>query len=127
MHPTQNISKNSRSPLCICYETQPTLAGRQKPLLSVTPPTNPTKTVFPIPAQQPDRAFMDTQLLYVTFTNKKVVTSMILLGIVLGLVLSSLLSFLAGKWYMPTVFVGICLFVAIVYMYWLDGQDWRNM
>ena len=70
---------------------------------------------------------MDVQLLYATFTNKKVVTSMILLGIVLGLVLSSLLRFLAGKWYMPTVFVGICLFVAIVYMYWLDGQDWRNM
>jgi hypothetical protein len=70
---------------------------------------------------------MDTQLLYVTFTNKKVVTSMILLGIVLGLVLSALIRYFSGQWYMPTVFVGICLVVAIIYMYWLDRQDWRNM
>jgi len=70
---------------------------------------------------------MDTQLLYVTFTNKKVVTSMILLGIVLGLVLSALIRYFAGQWYMPTAFVGICLVVAIMYMYWLDRQDWRNM
>jgi hypothetical protein len=69
---------------------------------------------------------MDIQQLYVTFTNTKVVTSMLILGICLGLVLSSLMRYLAGQWYMPTAFVGICLVVAIVYMYWLDRQDWRD-
>ena len=69
---------------------------------------------------------MDIQQLYDTFTNKKIITSMILLGIGLGLVFSALIRYLAGKWYMPTAFVGICLGVAIVYMYWLDRQDWRD-
>ena len=78
-------------------------------------------------ANNPIEHFMDIQLLYVTFTNKKVVTSMLLLGIVLGLVLSALTRYFAGKWYMPTAFVGICLVVAIMYMYWLDRQDWRDM
>jgi dolichyl-phosphate-mannose--protein O-mannosyl transferase len=68
---------------------------------------------------------MDIQQLYVTFTNPKVVTSMILLGICLGIVLSSLLRYFAWQWYMPTAFVGICLVVALVYMYWLDRQDFR--
>ena len=67
---------------------------------------------------------MDIQQLYVTFTNKKVVTSMLLLAIGLGILLSAMVRYLAGKWYMPTAFVGICLVAAIVYMYWLDRQDW---
>ena len=69
---------------------------------------------------------MDIQQLYSTFTNPKVVTSMLILGIVLGIVLSSLIRYFAGQWYMPTVFVGVCLVTAIVYMYWLDRQDWRD-
>ncbi|WP_321508140.1 hypothetical protein [uncultured Methanoregula sp.] len=69
---------------------------------------------------------MDTLQLYATFTNQKVVTSMLLLGLFLGIVLSSLLRYFAGQWYMPTLFVGICLLTAIVYMYWLDRQDWRD-
>ncbi|MFA4824049.1 MAG: hypothetical protein WC593_02715 [Methanoregula sp.] len=69
---------------------------------------------------------MDIQQLYTTFTNKKVVTSMLVLGMALGIVLSALLRYLAGQWYMPTAFVGICLATAIVYMYWLDRQDWRD-
>ncbi|MDO9036519.1 MAG: hypothetical protein Q7U51_15120 [Methanoregula sp.] len=82
-----------------------------------------TKTFSPAPANNPIEYFMDIQQLYVTFTNKKVVTSMLLLGIGLGLVLSAMIRYLAGKWYMPTAFVGLCLVVAIVYMYWLDKQD----
>jgi uncharacterized membrane protein YccC len=69
---------------------------------------------------------MDIQQLYITFTNPKVVTSMLLLGILLGLVLSALVHYFSGQWYMPTAFVGICLVTAIVYMYWLDRQDWRD-
>jgi len=69
---------------------------------------------------------MDTSALYATFTNPKVVTSMLLLGIVLGIVLSALMRYLAGQWYMPVVFVGICAVTALVYGYWLDKQDWRE-
>jgi uncharacterized membrane protein YfcA len=69
---------------------------------------------------------MDVQQLYTTFTNPRVVTSMLLLGIILGIVLSALVHYLAGQWYMPTAFVGICLVVAVGYMYWLDRQDWRD-
>ena len=69
---------------------------------------------------------MDIQQLYVMFTNPKIVTSMLLLGIVLGLVLSAMVRYLAGLWYMPTLFVGVCLVVAVLYMYWLDRQDWRD-
>jgi uncharacterized membrane protein YfcA len=69
---------------------------------------------------------MDIQQIYVVFTNPKVVTSMILIGIVLGIVLSLLVQNLAGQWYMPTLFVGICVIVALAYMSWLDRQDWRD-
>ncbi len=69
---------------------------------------------------------MDIQQLYVTFTNPKVVTSMLLLGIGLGILLALLLRYLAGKWYMPAAFVAICAVTAIVYIYWLDRQDWRE-
>lgn len=69
---------------------------------------------------------MDTAQLYNTFTNPKVVTSMLLLGIVLGIVLSLLLRYLAGRWYMPAAFVAICTVTAVLYMYWLDRQDWRE-
>jgi hypothetical protein len=69
---------------------------------------------------------MDTEQIYTTFTNPKVVTSMILLGVLLGLVLSAMIRYLAGQWYMPTLFVGVCLAVALLYMYWLDKQDWRE-
>ena len=69
---------------------------------------------------------MDTQQLYLTFTNKKVVTSMLIVAIGLGLVLSCMIKYLAGQWYMPTAFVGICLVTALVYMYWLDRLDWRD-
>ncbi len=69
---------------------------------------------------------MDTTQLYVTFTNPKVVTSMLLLGIGLGIVLSALMRYLAGEWYMPTAFVAVCTITAVAYMYWLDRQDWRE-
>ena len=69
---------------------------------------------------------MDTDQAYLIFTNPRVVTSMILIGMVLGIVLSLLVQNLAGEWYMPTLFVGICLAVALAYMYWLDRQDWRE-
>jgi hypothetical protein len=69
---------------------------------------------------------MDTSQLYATFTNQKVVTSMLLLGIGLGIVLSALLRFLAGVWYLPVIFVGICAVTALTYGWWLDKQDFRD-
>jgi hypothetical protein len=69
---------------------------------------------------------MDTSQLYITFTHPKVVTSMLLLGIGLGIVLSALLHFLAGAWYMPVAFVGICTVTALLYGWWLDKQDFRE-
>ncbi|MFA4876965.1 MAG: hypothetical protein WC586_06095 [Methanoregula sp.] len=69
---------------------------------------------------------MDTRQLYNTFTNSKVVTSMLLLGVILGIILSSLIRYFAGQWYMPAAFVAICLVAALGYMYWLDRQDWRE-
>lgn len=70
---------------------------------------------------------MDVQQIYTTFTNPKVVTSMLLIAVGLGLVLSAMLKYFSGRWYMPTLFVGLCLVTALVYMYWLDQQDWREM
>ena len=69
---------------------------------------------------------MDIAELYTTFTNSRVVTSMLILGIVLGIVLSLLVQHLAGAWYMPAAFVAICTVTAVAYMYWLDRQDWRD-
>jgi len=69
---------------------------------------------------------LDTSQLYSTFTNPKIVTSMLLLGIGLGIVLSALLHYLAGVWYMPAAFVGICLVTVLVYGWWLERQDWQE-
>lgn len=69
---------------------------------------------------------MDIQQIYDTFTNPRVITSMMLVAICLGLVLSAMLKYLFGEWYMPTLFVALCLATALGYMYWLDRQDWRN-
>jgi hypothetical protein len=69
---------------------------------------------------------MDIQQIYNTFTNPKVVTSMMLVAIGLGLVLSAMLKYFSREWYMPTLFVAICLATALGYMYWLDRQDWRD-
>ena len=69
---------------------------------------------------------MDVQQVYTTFTNPKVITSMLVVAIALGIVLSAMLKYLSGQWYMPTLFVGFCLAVAFAYMYWLDRQDWRD-
>jgi hypothetical protein len=69
---------------------------------------------------------MDTSQLYNTFTNPKVITSMLLLGIGLGIVLSALLRYWSGRWYMPTAFVAICTVSAIGYTYWLDRQDFQD-
>lgn len=69
---------------------------------------------------------MDTEQAYLVFTNPRVITSMLLIGILLGIVLALLAQNLAGQWYMPTLFVAICLIVAVGYMAWLDRQDWRE-
>jgi hypothetical protein len=69
---------------------------------------------------------MDIQQLYTTFTNTKVITSMLIIAITLGIVLSAMLKYLGTRWYMPVLFVGICLVTALVYMYWLDRLDWRE-
>ena len=69
---------------------------------------------------------MDIDALYDTFTNPKVVTSMLLLGIGLGILLSALVRYWADRWYMPAVFVAICTVTAVLYVYWLDRQDWRE-
>ncbi|HVN73410.1 MAG TPA: hypothetical protein VMT44_02315 [Methanoregula sp.] len=69
---------------------------------------------------------MDTDALYNTFTNPKVITSMLVLGIVLGIVLSLLVRSWSGQWYMPVAFVAVCLATAFAYGYWLDRQDFRD-
>lgn len=69
---------------------------------------------------------MDIQQIYQTFTDPKVVTSMMLVAICLGLVLSAMLKYLSREWYMPTLFVALCLATALGYMVWLDRQDWRD-
>ena len=70
---------------------------------------------------------MNIQQLYDTFTNPRVITSMMLVAIGLGLVLSAMLKYLSREWYMPTLFVALCLVTAFGYMYWLDNQDWRDV
>jgi len=69
---------------------------------------------------------MDTDALYNTFTNPKVITSMLLLGIVLGIVLSLLMRYWSGQWYMPVAFIAVCFVTALVYGWWLDRQDFRD-
>ena len=69
---------------------------------------------------------MDTEALYATFTNPKVLTSMLLLGIGLGLILSALIRYTWGQWPLPVVFAVICIVTLIVYGYWLDRQDFRD-
>jgi hydrogenase/urease accessory protein HupE len=83
-----------------------------------------TRTFLPIPVKQ--AVIMDTGSLYDTFTHPKVVTSMLLLGIGLGILLSVLLQALQGQWYMPLAFVTVCLVTAVVYLAWLDRQDFRQ-
>ena len=69
---------------------------------------------------------MDTDALYSTFTHPNVVTSMLLTGIGLGLLLSVLMQQFWGQWYFPSAAAGICLGTMLVYMIWLDRQDFRN-
>jgi hypothetical protein len=69
---------------------------------------------------------MDTEALYATFTHPRVVTSMLLLGIGLGLALSVLMRLFWGQWYLPVAFAALALGTVIVYMVWLDRQDFRD-
>jgi hypothetical protein len=69
---------------------------------------------------------METDALYTTFTHPKVVTSMLLLGIGLGLALSTLMRFFWGQWYFPVAATILCLGTVLVYMIWLDRQDFRT-
>jgi hypothetical protein len=69
---------------------------------------------------------MDTDTLYATFTHPKVVTSMLLVGIGLGLALSVLMTLFSGQWYLPVMFAAIALLTAVLYMAWLDRQDFPS-
>jgi hypothetical protein len=69
---------------------------------------------------------MDTEALYATFTHPKVVTSMLLIGIGLGLALSVLMSLFRDEWYLPVVLASVCLGTVLLYMVWLDRQDFRD-
>ena len=69
---------------------------------------------------------MDTEALYATFTHTRVVTSMLLIGIGLGLALSVLMRFFSGEWYLPVVLAAACLGTVLLYMVWLDRQDFRD-
>lgn len=68
---------------------------------------------------------MDTAALYNTFTHPKVVTSMLLAGIGLGLLLSAFLYFFQGTWFLPAGFAAVILGTVIIYMVWLDRQEFR--
>ncbi len=67
-----------------------------------------------------------TDTLYATFTNPKVVTSMLLVGLGLGLALSVLIGLYRGQWFMPVAFAAIALATVFLYMVWLDRQDLRE-
>jgi hypothetical protein len=69
---------------------------------------------------------MDTDALYATFTHPKVVTSMLLIGIGLGLALSVLMRFFWGQWYLPVGMAAVGLGTMLVYMVWLDRQEFQN-
>ena len=69
---------------------------------------------------------MDTAAIYNTFTHPKVVTSMLLVGIGLGLALSALLFLFEGAWFLPVAFAAVVLGTVILYMIWLDLQDFRE-
>jgi archaellum biogenesis protein FlaJ (TadC family) len=69
---------------------------------------------------------MDTAALYNTFTHPKVVTSMLLAGIGLGLLLSALLYLFQGTWFLPVGFAAVILGTVIIYMVWLDRQEFRT-
>jgi uncharacterized membrane protein YccC len=69
---------------------------------------------------------MDIAALYAPFTHPKVVTSMLVIGIGLGLALSVLMSLFWGEWYLPFVLAAVCLGTALLYMVWLDRQDFRD-
>jgi hypothetical protein len=69
---------------------------------------------------------MDADALYTTFTHPKVVTSMLLIGIGLGLGLSVLLRLFWGAWYLPVAFIALAFGIVVLYMVWLDRQDFRD-
>jgi hypothetical protein len=69
---------------------------------------------------------MDTDALYATFTHPKVVTSMLLVGIGLGLALSVLMNLFWGQWFLPVAFAALALGTVIVYMVWLDRQEFQD-
>jgi len=64
--------------------------------------------------------------MYTTFTHPKVVTSMLLVGIGLGLALSALLYLFSRAWFLPVAFAAVVLGTVILYMIWLDRQDFRE-
>jgi len=69
---------------------------------------------------------MDPAAIYSTFTHPKVVTSMLLVGIGLGLALSTLVFFFTGTWFLPVTSAAVVLGTVIIYMIWLDRQDFRE-
>lgn len=69
---------------------------------------------------------MDTDAFYATFTHPKVVTSMLFMGIALGLVLCILMRMFWGAWFLPAALAAIILGTVIVYMAWLDRQEFRE-
>lgn len=89
-----------------------------------TPEENPRNPLYYSPPNNP--VTMDTDALYATFTHPKVVTSMLLIGIGLGLALSVLMSFFRDEWYLPFVLAAVCLVTVLLYMVWLDRQDFRD-
>lgn len=97
-------------------------AGRVYPFIK-EPASVPESFIVP-PAKQ--RVIMDTAALYNTFTHPKVVTSMLLAGIGLGLLLSALLYFFQGTWFLPVGFAAVILGIVIIYMVWLDRQEFRT-
>jgi membrane protein implicated in regulation of membrane protease activity len=68
----------------------------------------------------------DAPARFAIFTNPRIVTSMLLLGIGLGIVLCVLIILFRGTWYLPALFAAITIGTVAAYLYWLDGQDFRD-
>jgi hypothetical protein len=69
---------------------------------------------------------MDTGTPHSSFTNPRVVMSMVFMCIGLVIALCVLIIFCRGTWYLPALFVALTVSMVVAYLWWLDGQDFSK-